>query len=169
MYYQQFKGFFSKERKKERILDCLPTLSFPLSSVADEDPVLMSLFHHCFSPAAKCWLELEPPHDWTHLLGAERKEKKRKKNSSFNSFCLSLPTHLLVFCEVEIGNAQQMCQGDIPNRIEVLLPRWVKHRGGEKSPACFLSLSDCLISRSNLGFWLSRHFWGRREEKRGET
>ena len=47
--YHQFR-FSSKEinewRKKESFLNCFSTLSFPLSSVADEHPVLMSLFHH---------------------------------------------------------------------------------------------------------------------------
>lgn len=37
------------------------------------------------------------------------------KTASFNSFCLSIRSHLLVFCEVEIGNAPQMCGGDILN------------------------------------------------------
>lgn len=111
---------------------------------------------------------------WLHSLIGSKKERKKKKTerkkrkSSFNSFCLSPPPHLRVFCEVEIGNAPQMHRGDILNRIEVPLPRRVKHSGAEKSPACSLSFNDCLISRSNLGFWLSGHFWCRRGEKRGE-
>lgn len=56
------------------------------------------------------------------LIGSKKKKKHRKK--SFNSFCLSLPPHLQVFCEVEIGNAP--LQMPIPNRIEVPLPRRVK-------------------------------------------
>lgn len=128
----------------------------------------MSLFHHRSSPAAKCWLELEPPHDCTRLLRARKRSKKKKaeREKKFNSFCLSISTHLPVFCEVEIGNTLQMHWGDFLNQIKVPLPQWVKHSGTEKSSACSLSLNDCLISWSNLGSWLSRHFWCRRG---GET
>lgn len=52
------------------------------------------------------------------------------------------------------------------NRMEVPLPRWVKHGGADKSPACSLSLNDCLISGSNLGFLVIASFL---MPTRGET
>ena len=52
-------------------------------------------------------------HSYWELKGKKKKKKKKnwKQKKSFNSFCLSLLPHLLVFCEVEIGNAPQNASG----------------------------------------------------------
>lgn len=58
-------------------------------------------------------------------------QKKEEEKKVLNLFCLSLPAHLLVFCEVEIGNAQRMCRGDVsPTENKVPLPRRARPRRG---------------------------------------
>lgn len=64
---------------KESFLNCFSLLSFPLSSVADEDPALMFLFHH--AP-----LQLQNTDwSWNRLMIAlsyweHTKKKKQEKN-----------------------------------------------------------------------------------------
>lgn len=92
---------------------------------------------------------------WLHFCWEQKKnsEKKRKKNS-FNYFCLSRTLHLPLL--LQGGNWKR--PANVSGR-QSKPSWWLKHSGAEKSPACSPSLNDCLINRSNLGFWLSRHFW----------